>query len=42
VDHWHYALGKIDEHAKAVEDRLNQAAEIYTAADDGIAHAAGG
>jgi Excreted virulence factor EspC, type VII ESX diderm len=42
VDHWHYALGKIDEHAKAVEDRLKQAAEIYTAADDGIAHAAGG
>jgi hypothetical protein len=42
VDHWRYALGKIDEHAKGVEDRLNQAGEIYQAADDGIAHAAGG
>jgi uncharacterized protein YukE len=42
VDHWRSAITKIDEHAKAVEDRLHQAAEAYQTADDGIAHAAGG
>ena len=42
VDHWRYALGKIDEHARSVESRLHQAAETYQAADDGVARASGG
>jgi|HubBroStandDraft_6_1064221.scaffolds.fasta_scaffold1005194_2 hypothetical protein len=34
VDRWNYAVGKIDEHAKAVEEGLRQAEETYTAADE--------
>jgi hypothetical protein len=42
VDHWRYAVGKIDDHARGVEEKLDQAAESYTATDSGIARAAGG
>jgi uncharacterized protein YukE len=42
LDHWRYAMGKIDEHAQGVGKKLDQAAEMYTATDTGIARAAGG
>jgi hypothetical protein len=42
ADHWRYAMGRISDHAGKVEEGLDQAAESYTAADTGIAGAAGG
>jgi excreted virulence factor EspC (type VII ESX diderm) len=42
TDHWRYAMGRINDHAGKVEEGLDHAAESYTAADTGIAGAAGG
>lgn len=42
VDHWRYAMGKIEEHAQSVGKKLDQAADMYTQTDAGIARAARG